>query len=181
MTKHTTSGRLTRRERQITHRMACCVRECCIGELIAGLGGSDAASLGKPPAPVCARLAKVGAGAGIRVTSNGIAKDDPSPPWSHRAAEIWRAPIDSMALPRSIKGAATDLPFDGCDQRDFRRLPDSHLEAMTNADPSTRSTPLSSAEIRRRLDMATRWVSRARWRRTSCGQTTQFLLRSGAK
>jgi hypothetical protein len=52
---------------------------------------------------------------------------------------------------------------------------------MTNADPSTRSTPLSSAEIRRRLDMATRWVSRARWRRTSCGQTTQFLLRSGAK
>jgi hypothetical protein len=31
--------KLTRRKRQTTHRMACCVRECCIGELIAGLGG----------------------------------------------------------------------------------------------------------------------------------------------
>jgi hypothetical protein len=57
----------------------------------------------KSSAPVYARLAKLGAGAGIRAT-----KGDPWPPSFDRPAEIGRAPIATMALFGSIKGAATE-------------------------------------------------------------------------
>jgi hypothetical protein len=95
--------------------------------------GHRPAALAKGPQPAAAA-----AGAGIRVTSNGITKGDPIRAWPPCKAETWRGLIDSMALV-GIKGVVSMRPLSQPSDLVQSQFRDSMLKLSPRSTPSPRS------------------------------------------
>jgi hypothetical protein len=95
--------------------------------------GHRPAALAKGPQPAAAA-----AGAGIRVTSNGITKGDPIRAWPPCKAETWRGLIDSMALV-GIKGVVSMRPLSQPSDLVQSQFRDSMLKLSPRFTPSPRS------------------------------------------